>query len=58
MHFPAFGGKVREEIAGQSGYRAPEVSVNEKGTNSGLWAVASDPGAALTVPAPALQGRT
>ena len=47
---PAFGGKVRSEIAQQCGYRAPEVSMYEEGTNSGLRLLVSDPGAALTGP--------
>ena len=45
---PAFGGKVRKEIAQQCGRRAPEASRFEKGTNAGLCLVAPDPDPALT----------
>ena len=47
---PAPGSKVCKEIAQRREYRAPEVSLFGKGTNSGLWLVATDPDAALTVP--------
>ena len=50
QQFPAFGGEVPEEIAQQSGYRVPEASPFEEGTNSRLRFAASDPDAALTVP--------
>ena len=47
---PAFGGKVRRGVAQRPGYRAPEVSQFEKGTDSGPRSIETDPGADLTGP--------
>ena len=44
VRLPAFGGEGRVELGRQFGCRAPKVARCKKGTHSGAWLPAAEPG--------------